>query len=584
MFGMHGTVSGRVNLTQKTATFGMKMQNNPVSKPFISIIDQTFDFLPRLFTITTQNGSYKFNIELLSDSSKTISSQLESNPNNLEYHLDIKDYKNTMKKFECIYYGLSQTFEFDELHTIRQIIKILKIDNCPIYFKPDISNVYSIPSKIEIEIERNSLQNFLNTKFQDTFTINTNHNKYQCSKLGVISSKVISELKASNPEMNEYKFDFDDENGEFEDVCNLFNFQIIKITVDNMDSLKQISDELKIEPIINSIDNFVNVYEKSVQQIDDKKVIIDIIDDISSLLHNIQTLTVESVKKSILNSIWVKTEENVQELAAYILQAARIGYKLHTYLIDLIISLDKSADDNNKLSTLLPYLINILKFSFQTTSFYSSFYLKMAQKGIVEMEEVLNDAMKILTYTPKEGQLREYWNKDILNILKWFLPELFERNKNNIDFYNIQIDSDSSSFFKKFLPSNLDEYKNMRDSGMPLDDISRAIYIDDVDTLQSIISKHGIDINDAKVPSSIFDVFVYGPQLYTLINYSVMNGSVKCFKYLLLNHAEMNDLTFILSIYGGNTEIIRSVNQNAPNILHSNAISLNRGFNNIGNQ
>lgn len=181
-------------------------------------------------------------------------------------------------------------------------------------------------------------------------------------------------------------------------------------------------------------------------------------------------------------------------------------------------------------------------------------------------DEVLKDALKVVLYKPKKNQkaigVREYFNNNVVNVLKWFLPELFEKNKNNENFYDIQIDPESATFLKKYFPSNIEEYKKMRDSGIPQDDISKAIYIDDVDTLQSIVSKHGIDINNAKIPSSIFDVFQFAPnQELSLLNYSVMNGSIKCFKYLLLNHAEMNDLTFVLSIYGGNTEIIRSVDQ-----------------------
>lgn len=567
-----------LNQKQQGNKFGPQSKNSKA--PFITIIDQNFDFLPRLFTIKTNNASYKFNVDLLKDASRTISKQLEADPNNLEYQLEFKDDKFTMKKFEDIFRGLSATFEFDELLPARQIVQQLNIDNCPVFFKANLTNnFYTIPSQIEIEIERLSLLTFLSTNFQKTFTIKTAKKDFQCIEIGALSSKVIRDLKMEDPSLNEYTYNFDDEgNNDFELICNLFNFEKINITIMNMDSLKTFSEELQIEPIINSIDTFINSYENSVQLIDDKKVIIETIDEIFHLLHNIQSLTVESVKKSILHSIWVKTEENVQELAACIFQAVRVSYKLQPFLIELIISLNDSANDKNKLNTLLPYLINQLKFDFSKTPFYSSFYFKLAQKGIVDMDEALRNAMKVLMNNKNEAKPKKYKNRDIVNVLLWFLPELFEKNKSNNDFFNLQIDMINATFFKKFFPSNVEEYKKIRDTGMPIDEISRSIFIDDVDTLQSIISKRGIDMNDFKIQPTPFDVFEFGCGI-SLINYSVMNGSLKCFKYLLLNHAQMDNLTFVLSIYGGNSEIIRAVDQNDPPMYNSNTAQFGN-FNN----
>ena len=41
---------------------------------------------------------------------------------------------------------------------------------------------------------------------------------------------------------------------------------------------------------------------------------------------------------------------------------------------------------------------------------------------------------------------------------------------------------------------------------------------------------------------------------------------LKCFKYLLLNHDEVGEMTFYFAVYGGNVEIIKIVDQKIPDI------------------
>lgn len=100
-------------------------------------------------------------------------------------------------------------------------------------------------------------------------------------------------------------------------------------------------------------------------------------------------------------------------------------------------------------------------------------------------------------------------------------------------------------------------------------EIIAAVKEDDVDSLQTITSTPGFDIdsmiNDIFLPTRVLE-----NKSISLIRYSALFGSVKCFKYLLLNHAsiEQNSLLYSSSftaqtyaIAGGNTEIIRLVEQ-----------------------
>ena len=88
-----------------------------------------FDFLPRTFTISTNNGSYKFNIDMLKDTSSVIFNFLAFNNQELEYHLDINDETNIMKKIEQLYQGKLVTFNDNELLFPQKISELLGISN-----------------------------------------------------------------------------------------------------------------------------------------------------------------------------------------------------------------------------------------------------------------------------------------------------------------------------------------------------------------------------------------------------------------------------------------------------------------------
>ena len=91
----------------------------------------------------------------------------------------------------------------------------------------------------------------------------------------------------------------------------------------------------------------------------------------------------------------------------------------------------------------------------------------------------------------------------------------------------------------------------------PSDSIFHVIQNDDVDTLQEMSTKVGFSFNNA---IKCLSIATGHSQIIDLIRHSMRCGSVKCFKFLLLNHADANDFSFAFS--GGNIEIIRSLYNN----------------------
>ena len=131
-----------------------------------------------------------------------------------------------------------------------------------------------------------------------------------------------------------------------------------------MKSIKKIANELNITILINQLGSILEDYDKFSQKLDEKHDSIGEISDLFDLLQNIDKITVNSVKNSIIESKWCETKENVQELAAFILKSIDSNLLIHQHLIDLLIELNSESTKLNELKILIPFIKNKLKQSF----------------------------------------------------------------------------------------------------------------------------------------------------------------------------------------------------------------------------
>lgn len=182
-----------------------------------------------------------------------------------------------------------------------------------------------------------------------------------CNIFGVCSSEVIRNFIEKNPKENKFVLEIDDEFNEFQPICELFNFEEISLNKDNFELIKEFSEDLQIKCLFDDIHEFIINNNKISQQIDEQQKFVDLYEEIFDMLHNIKEKTVEFVKNSILKSIWIETEENIQELAAFIIQAILSDILLHPYLVDLLIQLNEEANESNYLQILLPFIVLFIK-------------------------------------------------------------------------------------------------------------------------------------------------------------------------------------------------------------------------------
>lgn len=525
------------------------------------------DSVPKLFTISTENGSCKFNTELLINSSSVISNFISNNPNPLQYDLNIIDEFNVLQKFEQLYRGKLVIFDENDRTFYNQIKSALNL-NIPdfeIPTDPTLQNDH--PISLSLIMNKKTFYQFLQiTTPRYYFTISTHKKNYRVNIFGVLSSKVLREELLRNPGLDHYDYDFNDNFNEFNSICDLFNFKEVQIATMSVEILRKISEDLQIDVIWNDLDKYVEEYEKTSEIINEQQTLIEKVDELFDYLFNINERTVSSVKTFILESFWCQTEDNVKELGCYIIQVIRCCFKLHYSICDLIVELNNESNENNDLCILLPFISKILLSCISKNKHLGSFIYLLCKRGLVKSEDVIKRIQSKI-------DSRLTTKNEVDNLVDWFFPEIISFNKYSIEYLFYQRNEKRKKFFMSFYPDNIDKYSEMLERGEPNNELLLSVRHDDVDTFQLLTADKHIDITSICVPYSIFEDYNENVAM-SFLNYAAAHGSIKCFKYLLLNHATVSSASFYYAIFGGNIEIIKIVDQKLSENENKEANSL----------
>ncbi|OHT07832.1 hypothetical protein TRFO_23772 [Tritrichomonas foetus] len=239
------------------------------------------------------------------------------------------------------------------------------------------------------------------------------------------------------------------------------------------------------------------------------------------------------------------------------------------------------------------------------------FYYKLYEKKLYSFEEY---AKEFFDY-----YICEFWNKTMITseFYHWFIKEFLEyeypnwenpmigdveyedgeKDKyylGNHSIYNINIEviiehmlfsAETNSYIQKYDlgyeldPQTRESLQNLITQESQIREEIEAVKNDDLDLLQNIIvCSDSFNINQNYKPR-LFDVYstefthfiiqpkyYYELQKFNLIQYAAFCGSIKCFKYFIMNGAEINVL-MPFSIAGGNIEIIRiTEDYQSPNV------------------
>ena len=184
----------------------------------------------------------------------------------------------------------------------------------------------------------------------------------------------------------------------------------------------------------------------------------------------------------------------------------------------------------------------------------------MTRENLIPITDIIDEIYRKDSNFSSDADSNDFMNSHHKNVVFVFAPELIEIKKTPLIRLFNNMNSSDKNLIQPYFPDSIDKYKKMRDSEEPDDDVSKIIIHDDVDKLQTIVSNRNNLINKGRIPSNIFDPFDNCVSK-SYINFACQCGSIKCFKYLLLNHADIDSYTFGFAIYGDNPEIIHTIEQ-----------------------
>lgn len=169
-----------------------------------------------------------------------------------------------------------------------------------------------------------------------------------------------------------------------------------------------------------------------------------------------------------------------------------------------------------------------------------------------EMIEIIkNNTLRLVLLKNECIKLNDFIDLDTISTadFKFFSKEMLDNH-----FYHENQEPDLAK-----IVSELDkDYDQLRQSGMNTNNVAQMIQNDDIVQFQDFISHTNTNVNST-VPRSIYETnrFLLQERFApTYIEYAAFCGSMKIFKYLLLNKARIQFIGPRYAISGGNLDII----------------------------
>jgi hypothetical protein len=218
--------------------------------------------------------------------------------------------------------------------------------------------------------------------------------------------------------------------------------------------------------------------------------------------------------------------------------------------VALVSELARRASGGNDLSLLVPSVVSFLPLS-NTSSV--RFVHGLIERGVLGVNEivkrVLNCEFNYFAFF--------YFAPEI----EAFNPSLFGRRLREIEAANWQF-RDCFRHLDDLLKDDWTLHKELRSLDKHPWILAQYIDQDDVDGAQAFVTMNFLDVNQA-VPVSPFQLreFLGVPHNPSLLEYSALFGSLRCFKYFLMAGAKLTGSVGYCAIAGKNSEIIRLCEQ-----------------------
>lgn len=395
------------------------------------------------------------------------------------------------------------------------------------------------------------------------------------------ASFLIRTILDDDPEIEFITVNLEDEFNDFFLISDYLNRKLIRINSDNKIFLKQASEFFQISSLILKIEEFEDHFEKMT-----KNENITALETYDSIICSITEKNYQCIAENM--SFFSFIDENDPDSDYEIFGNIILKFILNNYLsAPLLLKFVKLLNQKKVSNT----IVN-LAYKIKQASVKKYIFQVLADTGIATNLQFYNFGDETAYKRLYGNSLLEFDNDDV-----WVDKSLlqFIENANDIrkeiedydikdrmsqkidkkeDDQKTQKKSFITSFLKKSeetkeitMPRFCEICLNLRRKGVNPSAICSAIREDDVDSFQRISANDSLFKFNSKVPFSRFESKSLLIRC-SLAEYAAFFGSIKCFKYILLNYdrnstfseSEKNIVKY--AIAGRNIEIIRLCEQN----------------------
>lgn len=488
---------------------------------------------PPTLTIITNHNKYKCHLEIAAAICGKISNFLKSNSELTEFSLTNEFDDSHFDQIIDFFNGIPIKITNSNRDYLKYIIQTLEINQSLIH----------LDSQEEITL-RQFTREFYNILPSVHNNITITNAKGKAYSVNYLLSFVYCQILKKDEQLDPKKINIQlDISEDLSDISAFLKGSDLKITPDNFDLIKECFSKLQV----TSFDSIFKQIESSYNLLVPTLAIINLQDTI----FDINESKIDQIYELLIFSDYFK----IPELHNDLLLALEIGFtyrpRYYQSIINLLFLLHGNSETLHK--SLISYLISRYKLQLLSIPFLRSIY----DKHIITLEEVLS-IIKEEFYT-FDQIYSNYVTKS--KAILFFAKELYDDDKksfidqvNDNQRYSINV-KEIEEYYDKW-----DEYSELVHLYHRPNDLCAAIFNDDVDLLQDISSHQpNFDYNQVLKPF-LFEPFEDIEGEVTLANLAAFYGSVRCFRFLKLQQADLTN-SGKFAIFGGSSEIVRLIEQ-----------------------
>lgn len=182
------------------------------------------------------------------------------------------------------------------------------------------------------------------------------------------------------------------------------------------------------------------------------------------------------------------------------------------------------------------YLFDEKNFLWNIFGGHFYFKLLMYEEGILTIDDIVYHTQEDSSY-----YTAEYFSPEIFNEA----PEIYDKEIKYI--LRKPLAKRDIEKFKEKRSKHIQWLRQSSDYNDPLyreieeDPLRLAIKIDDIDTFQKVVSNQNLSLNSTKINENVFDNFnrIYSES--KILDYTIRHGSIKIFKFLVMNDVDFYD-------------------------------------------